>query len=55
MRRMPKLVEKGKKDRRLGEPSGQNWDQIEALELTPFGGQVTACGFKRREHVPSRS
>ena len=33
MRRMPKLVEKGKKDRRLGEPSGQNWDQIEALEL----------------------
>ena len=25
------------------------------LELTPFGGQVTACGFKRREGVPSRS
>jgi len=28
---------------------------IQKLELTPYGGRVTACGFKRREHEPSRS
>ena len=33
MRSMPQLVENGRKDRRLGEPSGQSWEQIEALEL----------------------
>ncbi len=35
MGRMPKLVERGKKDRRLGEPSGVSWEEIEALELDP--------------------
>lgn len=35
MRTMPRLVERGKKDRRLGEPSGVSWEQIEALELDP--------------------
>jgi putative transposase len=33
MGRMPQLVKRGKKDRRLGEPSGRSWEEIEALEL----------------------
>lgn len=47
MRRVPQLVERGKKDRRLGEPSGVNWEEIEKLnedarielirELIPLG------------------
>lgn len=32
MGRMPKLVERGKKDRRLGEPSEVSWEGIEGLE-----------------------
>ena len=35
MGRMPRLVERGKKDRRLGEPSEVSWEEIEALELDP--------------------
>lgn len=35
MGRMPRLVERGKKDRRLGEPSAVSWEEIEALELDP--------------------
>ena len=35
MGRMPRLVELGKKDRRLGEPSEVSWEEIEALELDP--------------------
>ncbi len=31
MGRMPKLVERGKKDRRLGEPSGVSWEEIDSL------------------------
>jgi putative transposase len=30
---VPQLVERGKKDRRLGEPSGVGWEEIEQLEL----------------------
>lgn len=33
MGRMPRLVVRGKKDRRLGEPGGLSWEQIEALEV----------------------
>jgi putative transposase len=35
MERMPRLVERGKKDRRLGEPSEVSWEEIEALEVDP--------------------
>ena len=35
MGRMPRLVERGKKDRRLGEPSAVSWAAIQALELEP--------------------
>jgi len=35
MGRMPRLVERGKKDRRLGEPREVRWEEIEALELDP--------------------
>ncbi len=35
MRSMPQMVRKGKKDRRIGEPSGLNLDEIRALELNP--------------------
>ena len=35
MGRMPRLVELGKKDRRLGEPSEVSSEEIEALELDP--------------------
>ena len=35
MGRMPRLVERGKKDRRLGEPREVSWEEIEALELNP--------------------
>ena len=35
MRMMPKPVVKGKKDRCWGDPSGQSWERIEALELNP--------------------
>ncbi len=35
MGRMPRLVERGKKDRRLGEPSEMSWEEIQALELDP--------------------
>ena len=35
MGRMPRLVERGKKDRRLGEPREVSWEEIEALELDP--------------------
>ena len=35
MGRMPRLVERGKKDRRLGEPREVSWEEIEALELEP--------------------
>ena len=31
MKRVPQLVRRGKKDRRLGEPSELDWDAIEAL------------------------
>ncbi len=31
MGRMPRLVERGKKDRRLGEPSELGWKEIRAL------------------------
>jgi len=33
MGRMPQLVRRGKKDRRLGEPAGMTWEEIEALEV----------------------
>jgi len=32
MGRMPQLVKRGKKDRRLGEPSGMGWEEIEELD-----------------------
>lgn len=32
---MPRLVQRGKKDRRMGEPGGLDWEEIEALELDP--------------------
>ena len=35
MGRMPRLVELGRKDRRLGEPREVSWEEIEALELDP--------------------
>ena len=35
MGRMPRLVERGKKDRRLGEPREVSWEEIEVLELDP--------------------
>ena len=35
MGRMPRLVELGKKDRRLGEPSEVSSEETEALELDP--------------------
>ena len=35
MGRMPRLVERGRKDRRLGEPREVSWEEIEALELDP--------------------
>ena len=35
MGRMLRLVERSKKDRRLGEPSEVSWEEIEALELDP--------------------
>ena len=35
MGRMPRLVERGKKERRLGEPREVSWEEIEALELEP--------------------
>ena len=35
MGRMPRLVERGKKERRLGEPREVSWEEIEALELDP--------------------
>ena len=35
MGRMPRLVERGRKDRRLGEPSEVSSEEIEALELDP--------------------
>ena len=33
MGRMPQLVRKGKKDRRMGEPNGVGWEEIEGLDL----------------------
>jgi len=33
MGRMPQLVRKGKKDRRMGEPKGVGWKEIEGLEV----------------------
>jgi len=33
MGRMAQLVRKGKKDRRMGEPAGLKWEEIEALEV----------------------
>jgi len=33
MGRVPQLVERGKKDRRLGEPRGLGWEEIEELEV----------------------
>jgi putative transposase len=33
MGRVPQLVERGKKDRRMGEPRGMAWEEIEGLEL----------------------
>ena len=30
---MPRLVERGKKDRRMGAPGGLDWDAIEELDL----------------------
>src|SRR3990172_7226767 len=38
MGRMPRLVERGKKDRRLGAPSGVRWEEIEGLDLDPRRG-----------------
>ncbi len=32
---MPRLVERGKKDRRMGKPGGLGWEEIQALELDP--------------------
>ena len=32
---MPRLVQRGKKDRRMGEPGGLSWDEIQGLELDP--------------------
>jgi len=32
---MPRLVERGKKDRRMGTPGGLDWDEIQELELDP--------------------
>ena len=32
---MPRLVERGKKDRRIGEPRGLSLEEIRALELDP--------------------
>lgn len=33
MGRVPQLVKRGKKDRRMGEPRGMGWEEIEALEV----------------------
>lgn len=33
MGRVPQLVKRGKKDRRMGEPKGMGWKEIEALEV----------------------
>ena len=33
MGRVPQLVQRGKKDRRMGEPTGMGWQEIEALEV----------------------
>ncbi len=33
MGRVPQLVERGKKDRRMGEPQGVGWEVIEAMEV----------------------
>ena len=35
MGRMPRHVERGKKERRLGEPREVSWEEIEVLELDP--------------------
>ena len=32
---MPRLVERGKKDRRMGAPGGLGWDEIQELDLDP--------------------
>ena len=32
---MPRLVERGKKDRRMGAPEGLDWDEIQELDLDP--------------------
>ena len=32
---MPRLVERGKKDRRMGTPGGLDWDEIQELDLDP--------------------
>ena len=32
---MPRLVERGKKDRRMGVPGGLDWDEIQELDLDP--------------------
>jgi hypothetical protein len=33
MRMLPQLVGRGKKDRRMGEPSDLDWEAIEALKM----------------------
>jgi transposase-like protein len=67
MGRMPRLVERGKKDRRLGEPSEVRWEEIQALELDPrvelirqliplglaeVGRKLEAEGVYRHGHNP---
>ena len=46
MGRMPRLVERGKKDRRLGEPSEMSWEEIQALELDPRVERIRQEGFR---------
>jgi hypothetical protein len=33
MTSVPQLVKRGKKDRRMGEPKGIGWEEIERLEV----------------------
>ena len=58
MERVPQLVRRGKKDRRMGAPSELDWEAIEALrtemrveliqELIPLGlAEVGGCWTKR--------
>ena len=43
MGRMPRLVERGKKDRRLGEPSEMSWEEIQGAGAGPASGADPAA------------